>query len=66
MVYNPELMSESNWAYLASMEVVKDITEDVNLFGAHGLSTTNLFSSHLDRKQTSLQSSNKAGSRGPA
>jgi hypothetical protein len=34
MVYNPELMSESNWAYLASMEVVKDITEDVNLFGA--------------------------------
>ena len=32
MVFNPELMSESNWAYLTSMEVVKDIQEDINLF----------------------------------
>ena len=33
MVFNPELMTESNWAYLSSMETVKDIHEDVNLFG---------------------------------
>ena len=34
MVLNPELISESTWAYLASMEVLQDISEDVNLFGA--------------------------------
>ena len=33
MVFNTDLMSDSNWAYFASMEVVKDIYEDVNLLG---------------------------------
>ena len=48
MVLNSELMSESNWAYLASMEVANDIQEDVNLFGAQQ-SVNNLYASALDR-----------------
>lgn len=64
MVHNPDLMAESNWAYLASMEVATDIHEDVNLFGAQTqTSASNIFSNQLERKQ-SIQASGKGGPRG--
>ena len=62
MVYNPELMSESNWAYLASMEVAKDIQEDVNLFGAQiQAGVDNLYGALVDRKSAAP---GKGGPRG--
>lgn len=51
VVFNPDLMSESNWAYLTSMEAVKDIHEDVNLFGTSNQLIGGMYgSAQLDRK----------------
>ena len=63
MVHNPDLMSESNWAYLASMEVATDIQEDVNLFGAQAHGNASPFGQQIDRKQ-SVQAGQKGGNRG--
>lgn len=65
MVFNPDLMGTSDWAYLASMEFVKNISEDVNLFGAPSGGNSGLFGSQFERSNNTLSRGAGGAGRGP-